>query len=276
MEIKNIHIIGIIVGAVVLITSIFFYGTKFFLFLIGVAVITAILPFVVSVIRENAIASEKEQMFLEFTRNLVESVKIGTPISKSIINVRNKPFGVLGPNIKKLANQISIGIPLSNTLQTFSRDVNNITISRSLKLIGQAEKAGGDIGQILESVAGAVSMSDRLNKERQSAISTLVIQGYIIFVVFITIVLVMQFKIVPLLSGMGGVEFMGGGGGELIDAEKLSQSFLYLLLAQGFFSGLAIGKFSGGGIKSGIKHSFAFMVLSFLVSSGASLFFGGA
>jgi len=46
----------------------------------------------------------------------------------------------------------------------------------------------------------------------------------------------------------------------------------YLLLAQGLFAGLTIGKLTEGSIKKGIKHSFVLMISSFLVSTGARLF----
>ena len=113
MELKNIHWIGIISGIIILVVSLFFAGTDMFFFLIGFAILIAISPFVFAVIIETQNVTEKEEMFLEFTRNLVESVKTGTPISKSIINVKDKSYGVLGPHIQKLANQISMGIPLS-------------------------------------------------------------------------------------------------------------------------------------------------------------------
>jgi len=279
MELKKTHWIGISISLVILISSLFFMESNAFFFIIGVAILTGIFPFVFGIINENKKANEKEEMFLEFSRNLVESVKTGTPISKSIINLRNKPYGVLTENIKKLANQIYIGIPLNTALNVFSKDVNNKTISRALTLIGQAEQAGGDIGEILESVAEAVSMSDKLKKERKAVISTLVIQGYIIFFIFMIIVLVMQFKILPMVSGIsdiGGIGsiqgFLSEGGG--ISPEEISSSFLYLLLVQGFFSGLAIGKLAEGNIKAGVKHSFALMLLAFLISATANLFMG--
>ena len=277
MEMKKIHWVGIVLSMIILISSLFFINTKFFFFLIGIGVLIMVSPFVFSMIYQTKAAAEKEEMFLEFARNLVESVKTGTPISKSIINVKNKPYGVLSENIKKLANQISIGIPLNFALQTFSKDVDNKTISRALTLIGQAERAGGDIGGILESVAGAVNMSDKLKKERKATISTLVVQGYIIFFVFMIIILVMQFKIIPMISGitdigsigMTGISSMGG----TVDTGEVSSSFLYLLLIQGLFSGLVIGKLSEGSIKPGIKHSFSLMLSSFLVSTIANLIF---
>ncbi len=288
MEMKRTHWIGIILGTIVVAISFLFMGTDLFFFLAGIGIVIGVSPFIFMVMKEANVATEKEEMFLEFARSLVESVKTGTPISRSIINVRNKSFGVLSPHIKKLSNQISMGIPLTMALQIFARDVNNKTVSRSITLIGQAEQAGGDIGRILEDVAEAVSTSDKIKKERKASISTLVVQGYIIFVVFMIIVLVMQFKIIPIIGGIaniagsggGGVGGLvgigGGGGGTALDQQALSSSFLYLLLMQGFFSGLTIGKLSDGNIKAGVKHSFALVLLSFLVSTGANLFFGGA
>jgi len=276
VEIKKIHWIGIGLSLIIIISSLFLIGTKVFFFMIGLGILIGASPFVASIIHETKATGEKEEMFLEFARNLVESVKTGTPISKSIINIKDKSFGILSDNVKKLANQISLGIPLNFALRVFSKDVNNKTISRALTLIGQAEQAGGDIGEILEAVAGAVSMSDKLKKERKAAISTLVIQGYIIFFVFIVIILVMQFKILPMVSGIAEVGTIGemGLGGEASTSEEMYGSFLYLLLIQGFFSGLIIGKLAEGSVKSGIKHSFALMVISFLVSSVANLILG--
>lgn len=279
MEIKSYHWVGIGLALGIILLSLALINTKFFFIVFGIGILIGATPFVISVIYEAKIASEKEEMFLEFSRNLVESVKAGTPISKSIINVKNKPYGVLSENVNKLANQISIGIPFSQALQIFARDINNSTISRALTLIGQAEKAGGDIGEILEAIAGAVNMSDKLKKERKAAISTLVVQGYIIFFVFMIIILVMQFKILPMVSGIADlssiesadiVSSVGGG----ISKEDISSSFLYLLLIQGLFSGLVIGKLAEGSIKHGVKHSFALMLTSFLVSAGANIFFG--
>jgi len=71
----------------------------------------------------------------------------------------------------------------------------------------------------------------------------------------------------------GSIGSIGVGGGTE-DAGDITSSFLYLLLIQGLFSGLAIGKLAEGNLKAGAKHSFALVLMSFLVSTGASLFFG--
>ena len=288
MKFQKTHWIGIGLSIAIIIFSFFLFGTRFFFFVFGIGILIGLAPFVLSIINETRITSEKEEMFLEFSRNLVESVNTGTPINKSIINVKNKPYGVLSENIKKLANQISLGIRLETALKTFSHDIKNRAISRALTLIGQAEKSGGEIGGILESVTEAISTVEKLKKERKAAISTLVVQGYIIFFVFIIIILVLQFQILPLLinvapdlgggmgiGGIGGIGGLGGGAGAPITQEEISSSFLYLLLVQGFFSGLAIGKLSEGNIKAGARHSFILMLLAFLIATGANVLFGG-
>jgi len=286
MELKKAHYIGIGLAVIIFSFSYFFRGADIVFLIMGIGVLAAVLPFVITIMNENKEGVEKEDMFLEFARNLVESVKTGTPISKSIVNVKNKNYGVLSKHVNKLANQISLGIPLNTALQVFARDAKNKTIARALTLIGQAERAGGNIGEILEAVAEAVSMSDKLKKERKAAISTLVVQGYIIFFVFIIIILVMQFQILPMVSGIAEVGDITGGGfggvasgggaaaGEEISQEDLSNSFLYLMLIQGFFTGLTIGKLSEGTVKAGIKHSFALMFVAFIVSAGANIIFG--
>jgi len=287
------QIIGIAVALfIIILSAIFLLGTEIFWFLLGIAFVIAGLPFFISLILESNLTREKEAMFLEFSRNLVESVKAGTPISKSILNIRKKDYGGLNPYINKLANQISLGIPVKIALETFARDTRSKTISRAVTIIGESEKAGGQIGDILESVSKSVAQVETLRKERRAAMYTLVVQGYIIFLIFIIIMLVMQFKILPIASGLGAgfegeatgvIETVGGGlggiisggGGPTATPEELSRPFFWLLIVQGFFAGLVIGKLSEGKVKAGLKHSFILVVLAVLISTGANVFLGG-
>lgn len=286
-RINKLHIIGVTVALLIVILSLIFIRGDLLYFILGIAFVVAGLPFFLSLILESRVAREKEEMFIEFSRNLVESVKSGTPISKSILNIRDKNYGSLNPHIDKLANQISLGIPLQNAFHTFARDVKNTTITRSISIISESEKAGGKIEAVLESVVKSISQIENLRKERKAAIYAMVVQGYIIFLIFIVIMVVMQFKILPIAGELGGVA--GGvdvdagidvGGfedvlsGEQIKAKELARPFFWLLIIQGFFAGLVIGKLSEGKIISGLRHSFILLVLALLINTGANVFFG--
>ena len=277
MKFKKQHKIGISLAILIIAGAFLFKENQKFSLIIGIGIIVGILPFVFSTIIETKIAREKEEMFLEFARNLVESVKMGSSISKSILILKNRNYEVLNKHVGKLANQLSMGISLNIAMQTFSKDIGNKKISKAITLIRQAERAGGDIGKILESVAEAVSIADKLKKERKAAVSALMVQGYIIFFVFIIIVLVMQFQILPLVSGLagsvnvGGVQVSGAG----FDQKEIADAFLDLLLVQGLFSGLILGKLAEESIKNGVKHSFILMVSAFLISAITNAVFGG-
>lgn len=289
MKFKKTSVLGIIAGlTVIVIAIIFFRKEPIFFFLLGIGATVLIMPFFFNLILEGKKEKERNEQFLEFSRNLAESVKTGTPIGKSIINMAQKNYGTLTPHIRKLANQITIGIPIGKAFNTFAYDVDNIVVKRAVSLIQEAENAGGEIDYILDSVAESINQIEKLKKERKSAVSNLVVQGYIIFLVFLGIMLVMQFKILPLTTGItpvGGITSISGGADSfsdtatasteaLISAEKLARPFLYLILIQGICAGLTIGKISEGQIKAGIKHSIILTLISFLVWSGANAFIG--
>jgi len=282
MHFTKAHWIGITFAVLVGgIDVIFLRGDNLFYFLLSIAAIAAFLPFIANLVIESKTEKEKDERFLEFTRNLAESVKSGNPVAKSILNMRNKNFGSLTPHIGKLASQLSIGIPISKAFETFANDINSPTVSRAVALIREADSAGGKIDNILDSVAQSMYQIDKLRKERQAAIYNLVVQGYIIFFIFIGIMLIMQFKVLPLTADIGGVSTVTSInsatgpatiGSNSAAAERLTRPFLYLLIVQGFFTGLMVGKLSEGTIKAGLKHSFILSIAALLISSGAQAF----
>lgn len=290
MKFHKTHLIGISAALVISLVGFFLYREDpLFPFLLGISLVIVAIPFFIGLLVESKVEREKSERFLEFTRNLAESVKTGTPIGKSILNISSKDFGSLSPYIQKLANQIGLGIPISRALDTFAQDVNNVVVSRAVTLIREAENAGGDIDHILDSTASSIYEIEKLKRERKSAISNLIVQGYIIFFIFIGIMLVMEFKILPLTAGIGAIPSISSlQSGALpsagletqaktsFDAQELSRPFLYLLLAQGFFTGLTIGKISEGSIRLGIKHSLVLTLVAFVISTGANVFLTAA
>ncbi|MBU0760642.1 MAG: type II secretion system F family protein [Nanoarchaeota archaeon] len=285
MALKKMHWFGIIAGVVIaLFDFVFFYkNEKMLFFLLGIGIGIIALPFIIGLSLENKKEHKVDDMFLEFTRNLAESVATGTPISKGVINMRKKNYGVLNPHVNKLANQIELGIPVDEALQTFAKELDSTVVKRAIALIREAEKAGGDIDYILDSTAKSICEVEKLKKERRAVIYGLVVQGYVIFFIFIGIILIMEFKIIPLTAGVSTFGGLGGAGdlgsgaagvGE-ISPEQFTKPFLYLLLAQGLFVGLVIGKLTEGSIKKGLKHSFILMITAFLISTGARLFLSG-
>jgi flagellar protein FlaJ len=286
MEIKRSVMVGIVAGLIIIAFSTIFYfvpaikSINLFYFLLGIGFLIILLPFVIMSVIENRIEREKDEMFLEFARSLVESVESGTPISKSIINVKSKNFGSLSPHIEKLANQIELGIPIKEAFETFAFDTKSKTIIRAITLIREAEKTGGSINNILESVANSVSEIEKLKAERRSAISSIVLEGYIIFFIFIVIMIVMEIQILPMTANIAslssgnvlpGAPAIGIEDGGSVNPNDFTGAFLALLIAQGLFAGLIIGKLAEGNLKAGIKHSFVMVSMAILISTGSKV-----
>lgn len=235
-----------------------------------ISLLLILLPTILRIMVESKKQKQLDTKFLEFTRDLVENVKSGTPISKGIINLRNRNYGILSENIQKLANQISLGISLTEALQIFAKDTKSQIIARSVSLISEAEKAGGRIDTVIEAVSNSVNQTDVIKKERRSAIFNLTVQGYIIFIVFVIIMIVLQFKILPMLTSISTTDSQISV--NQTSAGEFSNPLLILLIVQAFFSGIVIGKISEGSVKEGIKHSFLLVFLSLLIKFGAEVF----
>ena len=241
MAIKRGIIIGVIFGLIFIGVAVFFLlyfnSRNTFYFLMGVGILIAILPFVLSSIGQTKEEREKDEKFLEFSRTLVESVESGTPISKSIINMKSKSFGSLTPHVQKLANQIELGIPIQHALETFAYDTKSKTILRAITLIREADRTGGNINVILNSVAKSVSEIEKLKEERRSAISSIVTEGYIIFFIFIIIMVVVEVQILPLTASIAGISSNSEGfeglnlGSNNFEPNQFSIAFLSLLIA---------------------------------------------
>ncbi len=277
IQFKNIYLASILAGLIVVGLDIALLGgTRWFVAVIILAVNVGWAHFWYDFYQELQRQKEIELKFLEFIRSLVGSVRSGLPISKAILQVSREDFGAMSPYVHKLANQIEWGIPLHNALLIMASDTQNGVIHRSISIIIEADKSGGDIGDVLESVSQSVYNVKRLKQNLKSETHSQVVQGYIVFYIFIGVMLMIQLYLTPQLSGLnanlapgetmdlnvlpGGIGT--GSPGEVVDLDRI---FFFLVIIQGFFSGLTIGKFSEGTIKQGLVHSLILIVTATLI-----------
>jgi len=274
IKFKNIYVVWIGVALAIIFIDLYLYFNveslkRWFWAIIVVAINIGWAQFWVDFLRENKRQKEIELKFLEFIRNLVESVKSGVSIPKSVLQVADKDYGALSPYIKKLAYQIEWGIPMHNALLVFADDTENNVIKRSVSIMIEADQSGGNIGDILQSVSSSVVNIKKMKEERRSSISTQIVQGYLVFIMFIVIMLVLQVTLFPKLDGLSAGLSSSSSvlGIQTGEGEKANLDFIFfmLLLVQGFFDGLVIGKFSEGSIKNGLIHSLILMTMSALI-----------
>ncbi len=276
IKIRMKHILFIILGILLLIANFyFFWETRWFKPLVVVSFVIAGIQFLLDFLNENKRQKEIEVKFLEFVRTLVETVRSGVSVPKGILQISDEDYGALNPYVKKLSNQIEWGFPLQEALKVFAHDTNNRVIKKSISIVTEAEKSGGNLDKVLESVSNSIFMIKKMKEERRASVYSQMVQGYIIFFVFIIIMLVLQIYLMPKISSISldvgsglGQNLVGAGGvGNTISQDLMGNIFTWLVVIQGLFAGLMIGKFSEGELKSGIKHSLILIIIGYLIIS---------
>lgn len=269
IKFKPEYFVGLGIGILMIAFDIFvLWQTRWFWAFLIVSLTAITAQFWLDLFNEYKKQKEIELKFLEFVRHLVETVKSGIPIPQAILIISDKDYGALTPYIRKLANQIMWGIPIHKALLSFAKDTGNKVIRRAISIVIEAESSGGEIEDVLISVTNSVVQVKDLRDEQKNQTYSQIMQGYIVFFAFIGIMLLMQIKLFPQIVGMSG-SMLGGLTSATTTTPtnelNLDSIFISLILIQGFFSGLVIGKFSEGELRYGIKHSLILIVTGLLI-----------
>lgn len=208
--------------------------------------------------------------FPDFVRDLAESRRAGMTFTKAIMYSAKGNYGLLTEEIKKIAMQISWGNSVENALNAFSKRVKTKLISRTISLIIEASRSGGNVADVLDAAAKDAREIKLLESERRASMLSYVAVVYVSMMVFTVIILVLTVSLIPNMTGEN--QFMGGGGtqgvinvGSGISQLAVSQMFYTAAIVQSIFMGLVAGVFEEGNVASGVKHVFIMSLISFVV-----------
>ncbi|MBW3000161.1 type II secretion system F family protein [Candidatus Woesearchaeota archaeon] len=299
MKFTSRHIAAILLGIATLVVDFYFFlGTPWFIPLVVVALTIGWSQHWIDFFTNLQMQRELETRFPDLVRNMVGAVNSGMPLSKAIIYVSKLDYGALTPHVKKLANQVEWAIPVHKALVNFSTGTGNPVIKRAVSTVIEAERSGGNVEDVLETVTRSVIEIKKMKQRRKASIHSQMIQSYIIFFVFLAIMIVVQNMVVPYIAetqeaGIPGmeeeevspvivqteigklakkVEFDFSSLPGFINSlreylSSLRGVFLSMALIQGLFAGLVIGKLAEGEVYAGIKHSLILMTVAFFVIS---------
>ncbi len=203
---------------------------------------------------------ELENMFPVFLRDFVESVRGGMTIPQAIKTVSRNDYKALSPYVRKIAAQMDWGIPVSTVLLRFSKEVKSRVIGRIISSVVESHRFGGNLIDAFEALSRTAVEVERLKAERMLYLQSQMMTGYIIFFVFLGVMLGLQQFLVPSLAQVSPLGVLSGASQEGLAAEYKT-IFRNLIVIQGLFAGLTVGKMAEGSILAGVKHS-VFMVFA--------------
>jgi len=202
---------------------------------------------------------EVEEKLPRFLRDVAENIRVGMSVPQAMIATKQNDYGGLSKYVERMATQMDWGIPFDKIMEKFAKN-NTQVVKRAVSTIIESYSGGGNVAQIFEAVAKNIEEINTIRTERESMIYTQMVTGYIIFFVFLGVLVALQKFLLPSLGSLAD------SGLKASDLSILySTTFQRLIIIQGFFSGLFIGKISEGHLIAGLKHSLIMMVIGYSV-----------
>jgi flagellar protein FlaJ len=202
-----------------------------------------------------------EDEFPNFLADVSSGVDSGMSIPQAIYVTKDREYGLLNKEIGRMAKQISWGIPFERVFKRFTERTHSPYIEKLTYLIIEANKAGGDIREILGAAARNARELKNIEREIGTMIKPYILICYITYFVFLVVILILyKTFILPMAGGEGG-SFLQAA----LTPEQFTTLFFRMLMLQGLFIGLAAGKMAEKKIIAGLKHSIILIVVGYLM-----------
>jgi len=198
-----------------------------------------------------------DNRFPDFVRDL------GMTFTKAIMYASKGNYGVLTPEIQKIARQISWGSSVNEALSAFAKRVNTKLIRRTISLIIEASHSGGNVADVLDAASRDSREIKFLESERRASMMSYVVVIYVSMGVFLLIIALLCTTLLPNMTGMSTAGSVGAG--TSTELTEIVPVFFYSAIIQSLGMGMVAGVFEEGDLVSGVKHCFVMVLISWLI-----------
>ncbi len=210
-----------------------------------------------------------EAEFPTLLRDISLSVRSGMTPNDAVRLAAQGQYGALTPALKHIDSLMTWGISFEDALRHFADSYPTLLIRRTVATIIEASRMGGEMGNILESVATDVGETKTLERTRSSETKPYLIVCYLSYFVFLGVVLVLSRQFLPMIreaaEAVAGKPVPGGLGQFAVSEAQVmlyERLFFHALVIQGFFAGIITGKIGEGAAVAGLKHSVFFIAVA--------------
>ncbi|MCW4021551.1 MAG: type II secretion system F family protein [archaeon] len=264
----KVYVVSLVVGVVILLLLTGFFGyvaTPFEGFVdLPIAVsITLIVSVVPPAIVHQKIAGRKasiERGVSNFLRDMTETRKTGLSPEACIKNLSTRDYGAFSPELRKMASDISWGIPMRNVIMDFVKKTRSWMSQIVMFLLLEAVDVGGGTISMIESLARFNNMTQEVEKEKKMSIRPYMIMPY-----FGGILLVAT-TLMTLLFTTNTVAMGAEVSTSTANTDYLTLIFTVSVITHCYLIGLVCGKISEESLSAGFKHA-ALLVLIAIVAS---------
>jgi len=247
-------------------------GLQRFLTWFTIAVVALIGPYGFFLGKKQRDIKAIERRLPDFLRDVAEAGRFGMTLAEAIVVSSSGRYGKLTPEIKKMAAQISWGVPATEALRLFSERVKTPMVGRIVSIIVKSSDAGGDVADVLTMVSHDTKEAQLTEDERKITMSTYIAVIYISFLVFLVTIWILNATFLPKMRE-ASTSLGGGTGGSLGGNSPLAQdlpgvifsikiAFFIAVFVHGLGDGILAGVLDNGKIPNGLKHSFLMLLIA--------------
>lgn len=229
-------------------------------FLVGAA------PYAARVWWERRRLAALDARLPDFLTDLASLHKAGLTLHESVVTAAKGDYGPLTKDVRIAADQVRWNVPVLTVLENLQRRLGTPASERTLAVVLEAGRTGGNVPEVLEIAAGNARMIIALREQRARSMGLYTIITYVASVIFIGVALALQGIFVPkMVQAFSNVQ---GGGMALATSVPSLQEFRDLFYAAAFVqavgNGLVGGIMSDGSALAGLRHSVIMVLLCFL------------
>src|SRR5713101_4680108 len=240
-----------------------------FLFWLVIAVLGFIGPYGFFVAKKQREIKQIERRLPDFLRDVAEAGRFGMALADAIVVSGSGRYGKLTPEIKKMAAQITWGVPATEALRLFSQRVKTPMVGRVVAIIVKSSDAGGDVADVLTMVSHDTKENQLTEDERRIAMSTYIAVIYISFMVFLVTIWILNVTFLPKMLEASGALATTAGAVQSPLAQDLPGvvnqiriAFFIATVVHGLGDGILAGVLDTGKIPNGLRHSFIMLVIA--------------
>ena len=203
----------------------------------------------------------------DFLRDIANSSASGMTIYDSIRSASEGEYGLLTPELKMTAAQLSWGIPVEEALTNFAERIKTNEVKRLAITINKALEIGGNTSSVFNAAAKELDQIRAVEHQRRSEMSMYSIVIFISFFVFLAVILIINGTIFQSIYELQG-QMAGKSIGNLrianIDPSEVKNMFFTFVFVQSLGGGLLGGFMMEGRLSAGIRQAFILVLISFL------------
>src|SRR5438034_4185073 len=240
-----------------------------FLFWLIVATLGFIGPYGFFLAKKQREIKLIERRLPDFLRDVAEAGRFGMTLAEAIVVSSGGRYGKLTPEIKKMAAQISWGVPATEALRLFSERVKTPMTGRIVSIIVKSSDAGGDVADVLTMVSHDAKEVQLTEDERRISMSTYIAVIYISFLVFLVTIWILNATFLPKMLEASGALASTGGAVQSPRAQYLPGvvnqiriAFFIATVVHGLGAGILAGILDTGKIPNGLRQSFIMLLLA--------------